>query len=170
MQAIAFAWQAFYGQFAPYVFSDGDLIEDPQNTKYPRITYSYQVSDFFNNSLSTFQVWDYGFNNARLFEVCDKISLAVPVQSGTEIIIPGETYFEYLNPISGFWVRFEIADFQEIAEEFAPKVIEWRRVETDTSGAIEIHRGSPFLTPSPKDEQLSRAMYGTLISRYLTTI
>lgn len=170
MQAIAFAWQSFFEQFAPYVFSDGDLIDDPRNIKYPRITYSYTVGDFFVNTLTTFQVWDWSHNNNSVFSVCDKIAAAVPAESGTTIIIPGETYHEYLNPITDMWTEFEIADFQSIADEFAPKAVKWRRTKIESAGGIEIRRGTPFLTPRTSDEQLSRIMYGTLQARYLNTI
>lgn len=170
MQQIAFAWQRFFEQFVPYAFSEGDLIQDPDNVLYPRITYSYAVGDFFVNTLTTMQIWDWGHNSARLFEVCDRIAEAIPVESGTSIIIPGEIYHEYRNPITGVWTRFEVADFQSIADQFAPIPIEWRRVESESAGGIEMWRGSPFLTPSPKDEAMSRVMYGTLQARYLTTV
>lgn len=170
MQQIAFAWQSFFEQFAPYVFSEGDLIDDPTNVLYPRITYSWSMGDVFTNTLTTFQVWDYSFNNARVLEVCGKITEVVPIESGTAIIIPGEVYHEYRNPITGIWQRFEIGDFQSIADQFAPTPIEWRRVEGKSAGEIAIWRGSPFLTPRPSDEALSRIMYGTLISRHRTII
>lgn len=170
IQSIEIAWRNWFLQFAPFVFTDGELIQDPNNSLYPRITFSYSLTDVFVNSLTTYQVWTYSHNNAELWTVCDKIAEAVPVETGTEIIIPGETYFEYLNPITEFWVEFEITDFQSIADEFAPTAIEWRRVESESAGGINIKRGTPFLTPSPKDEELSRAMYGTLQARYLNII
>lgn len=170
MQAIETAWRQWFGQFAPYVFTEGELVEDPANTLYPRITFSYQMGDFAVNTLTTFQVWTWSHNNAELWSVCDKIAAAVPVEAGTAIIIPGEVYHEYRNPVTGVWTRFEVADFQVIADQFAPTPIEWRRVERESAGGIEIWRGSPFLTPSPKDEPLSRAMYGTLQARYLNII
>lgn len=170
MQAVANAWHGFFEQFAPFVYSDGDLIDDPTNVKYPRITYSYSVTDAFTNSLTIFQVWDWSFNSARLFSICNAIAEAVPIEVGTAIFIPGEIYHEYKNPITGIWTRFEIGDFQSIADEFAPTPIEWRRVESESAGGIEIRRGSPFLTPRTSDEPLSRIVYGTLTSRYLNII
>lgn len=171
MQVIETAWKQFFSQFAPYVFTEGELIQDPNNILYPRITFSYSMGDFFDNTITTFQVWDWSHNNSGLWAVCDKISQAIPVESGTEITIPGETYFEYLNPDTWVWIRFDNAsDFQAIADKFAPQTVEWRTVEKETSGAIEIKRGTPFSTPSPKDEAMSRCQYGTLQARYLNTI
>lgn len=170
MQAVANAWQGFFEQFAPFVYSDGDLIDDPTNVKYPRITYSYSVTDAFINSLTVFQVWDWSFNSARLFSICNAIAEVVPVEAGTAIFIPGEVYHEYKNPITGIWSRFEIGDFQAIADQFAPTLIEWRRVEKESAGQLSIWRGSPFLTPRASDEPLSRIMYGTLACRYRTIV
>lgn len=170
MQAVANAWQGFFEQFAPFVYSDGDLIDDPTNVKYPRITYSYSVTDAFTNSLTVFQAWDWSFNSARLFSICNAIAEAVPIISGTAIIILAQTYYEYLNPNTGIWTMFDVADFQTIADEFAPTPIEWRRIEGKSAGDINIWRGTPFLVPRTSDENLLRIMYGTLACRYLTII
>lgn len=169
MQAIEIAWKQFFEQFVPHVFTEGELVQDLSNTLYPRITFSYQVGEYFANTLVTFQVWTWSHNNAELWSVCNRISDAVPIEAGTMLNIPGETYHEYYDPLSG-WARFEIGEFQSIADRFAPQSVEWRKVESKSAGGIEIWRGSPFLTPSPKDEAMSRVMYGTLQARYLNTI
>lgn len=170
MQQIAIAWQSFFEQFTPYVYTDGQFIDDPTNILFPRITYSYSISDTFQNTLTTFQVWDWSFNDSRIWEICNKIAEAVPVEVGTEIIISGETYFEYLNPTTGVWTRFEVGDFQAIADQFAPAPIEWRKVERESAGGINIKRGSPFLTPRISDDVMLRIMYGTMTARYINII
>lgn len=170
MQVIEIAWKQFFRQFAPHVFTEGELVQDSTNTLYPRITFSYQMGEYFTNTLTTFQVWTWGFNNTQLWSVCDKIAEAVPIESGTALTISGKIYHEYFNPETDTWEQFEVADFQAIADRYFPLIIEWRRVESDSAGGIEIWRGNPFLTPSPKDEPLSRVMYGTLQARYLNII
>lgn len=170
MQAVETAWKQWFSQFAPHVFTEGELVQDPTNTLYPRITFSYSMADFFVNTMTTFQVWTWSHNNAQLWEVCNKITEAVPVESGTGITIPGEVYHEYLNPDTSAWERFNIMEFQSIADRLAPIPVQWRRMEDNSVGGIEIRRGTPFLTPSPKDEVLSRVMYGVLQAQYLTIV
>ena len=170
MQAIERAWTDFFRQFAPHVFAEGELIEDPDNTLYPRITYSYQTADYFVNTLTTFQVWDWSHSDNTLLGICNKIAEAVPIGMGAVLAIPGEIRHEYFDPASGLWTEFDLAEFQTLADSLAPDDIVWREVESGSAGGIEIWRGSPFLTLSPKDEAMSRVRYGTLQARYLNTI
>jgi len=167
MQAIESAWKEFFNQFAPYVYTEGELVDDPLNELYPRITFSYQMGDYFNQTLTTFQVWTWSHNNSQLWEVCNKISNSIQVESGASITIPGRIFYEYRNPDTGNWIEFDIDEFQNIADMLAPNPVEWKKIELNSAGAIEIWRGNPFLTPSPKDNPLSRVQYGTLICRYL---
>lgn len=182
MKQIANAWKEFFKQFAPYAFAENEIIadetgqqiNDPNNVLYPRITYSYKVGNFLKDDIITFQVWDWAHGNDILLSVCDKIAAAVPVEIGTRITIPGETYLEYRHPDTGQWIRFGIEEFNSIAQWHAdrkpPVIVDWHRVEKESVGELTVWRGSPFLTPSPKDEPLSRAMYGTLQARYRTIV
>ena len=170
MQAIELVWKRFFEQFVPFVYNEGELIKDPENIMYPRITYSYQVGDFFSDILTVFQVWSWSHNNNELLSVCNQIAKAIPVASGASISIRDDTRYEYFDPATLDWIPFDIAEMQDIAERLSPDEVDWREVEGQTAGAIEIWRGSPFLTPSPKDEVMSRCMYGTLACRYLNTL
>lgn len=170
MQYIETAWKQFFLQFVPHVFTEGELVEDPDNKLYPRITFSYQIGDFLTNTLTTFQVWTWSHNNSDLWAVCDKIAEEVPVECGTDINIAGGIIYEYKHPVNNNWIQFNIEDFQAIADAFPDKEIQWRKIESNSSGGINIYRGSPFLTPSPKDEAMSRVMYGTLTARYLNIV
>lgn len=167
MQAIETAWKKWFEKFAPYVFTEGELVEDPSNTLYPRITFSYQMGDFAVNTITSFQVWTWSHNNSQLWEVCNKISEYVPVLAGTKIYIPGETYFEYKLK-DGTTGRVDTAEeINKIME--TESGVKWWTVTDRTAGELTLWRGDPFLTPSPKDEALSRVMYGTLQTRYRTT-
>lgn len=168
MQAIETAWRKFYGQFAPHVFPGTDLIQDPTNTLYPRITFTYQVGDFLDNTVSTFEVWDWSHNSARVWDICNAIADAVPVGSGTGLDIPLGTHFEYALA-DGTTGRVETAE--EMNDVIRREdVASWQEVSKGSAGSIEIWRGTPFLQPSPKDEPLLRVMYGILQAQYVNIV
>lgn len=168
MQAIETAWKQFFLQFTPYVFADNELIQDPRNILYPRITFSYSMGDYFTNTLTTFQVWDWGFNLGRLWDICNAIAATVPVESGTGLTISSGIYFEYVLS-DGTMGRTDTAE--EMNEVIRNNDVEsWQEIREKIVGAIEIKRSTPFLTPRTSDEQLSRIMYGTLQARYLNII
>lgn len=170
MQNIEQAWKEFFKQFTDNVFTENEYIEDTEYKHFPRITFSYQIGDYFDNTLATFQVWTYSFNNAQLFHICDKIAKAIPVESGANIEINTDETYEYKHPVTGAWIMFELSEFDDIAAQFPNDVIEWRKNAGKSVGAIEVWRGNPFMTPSPKDEPMLRVSYGTLQARYLNTV
>lgn len=170
MQAIETAWRNWLLQFAPFVFSSGDLIQDPNEELFPRITYSAGITEALENGLVTVILWDKSFNEARIWEMHSKIDKAVPAISGTALIIATEPYFEYFNPATGIWTKFELAEFQEIADRFAPAPIEWRKVEAGNKQEISIWRDTTYSQPYPQDEQLIRARYIRLQVRNRTSI
>lgn len=174
IQQIEQAWRGWFLKFAPFVYTEGELIQDPNNELYPRITFSYSTADYFVNTLTAFQVWDWGRDSTRLNAACDKIALAVPVMAGASLEIETKEHLEYLHPDTNEWVWFTMDEWNTIVDWHFNRIprltVNWRHEEGSKAGAIEIWRGTPFLTPSTKDEVMSRVMYGTLVSRYLNIV
>lgn len=170
MQAIENAWRNWFLQFVPFVFPEGEIIDDPTNTLYPRITHSAGIGESLQNTLVTVILWDWGHNSDRLLAIHGMIDKAVPALSGTDLIIPSETYFEYRDPVAGLWKRFELSEFQNLADQFAPNPVEWRRVKSGSDQIISIWRDTTYSQPYPQDERLSRARLIRLHVRNRTSI
>lgn len=170
MQAIETAWKQFFGQFAPFVFSDGDYFQDPNDVMFPRLTYSAGITETLNNGLVTVILWDKSFNDSRIWEMHKKIDEAIPALSGSTLLIPSESYFEYQDPISGLWQRFEQSEFQDIADRFAPVPVEWRKISGGQKQEITIWRDTTYSQPYRQDEILIRARLIRLHVRNRTSI
>lgn len=170
MQQIETAWRNWLLQFAPYVFSSGDLIQDPREELFPRITYSYGITEALENGLMTVILWDKSFNDTRIWEMHNKIDIAVPALSGTALIIATKPYYEYFNPDIGEWERFDLSEFNNIADRLSPNTVEWRKVEGGNKQDINIWRDTTYSQPYPQEEQHIRARLIRLHIRNRTSI
>lgn len=171
MQAIETAWKNWFGKFAPYVFTDsemvigdnGEYIQDPNNVLYPRITFTYMRGTKQSPGNVTFQIWTWSHNNAQLWDVSNKISEHIGPDGGQKIELFSVAYFEYQNPITKEWFRFESAsDFQEIVERFPGYTVQWHKIEGESLGGFLVWRTGNWMQPSPKPQALSRVYYSVI--------
>lgn len=150
MQGVQKAIHKFFNQFCP-AYNESIIVN--KDTVFPYITYSFGVSEMFENAFGSFQIWDRAENSLRLDAVADKVAKEISNVTGVLIPVVTDETFEYFDIDTGDWVEFELVNMLEVTKNFYQQYpngkFDWYSHSGITTGALKIFRGSPFLQLLP---------------------
>lgn len=162
------AVMGFFRQACPNVFLATD---NPVGLPLPRITIRFDVGEFNKTAMWTYQIWVDGRDNAQLLTIADKILKIIPMSNGFNLIIPGETIFEYKDRLTGQWIEFDMADFDKLFDPRPPNLpdgitrpiaIDYRETVIPSQGGYVLRRGTPFNENLPSDDVNILRMLGNI--------